>query len=280
MPGGFYIALVMRWARLGFRTPKSQNRQFDPDYQQALIDEVIEPIVKSYFEAEVELEAQLSPHKSAIVVLNHAGMCFPWDFLALAYLLNRDRGWAIEPLAHLALFSHPWMLWWFPVDWARVLGAIPAEKAALESALNNGKVVLYAPEGVRGPGKGWKNRDRLQTFDPAFIRLSQEYRVPILPVVCLGSEGLHPWAINLPRVADRLKLPVFPVSPLMILLGLFPSMGVWAAKTRLRYYMQPMLDFNNEEKQLSTSQAYRKAQELRLQMQAILDLKSQKLKNE
>lgn len=261
----------MRWARLGFRTPKTQDRPFDPHYQQALIDEVIEPIVSSYFQGQLEIIGKLPSHSSVIVVLNHAGMCFPWDFLTLAYLLNRHCGWAIEPLAHLALFEHPWMLWWFPADWARVLGAIPAEKEALETALHKGKVILYAPEGVRGPGKGWKNRDRLQTFDPAFIRLSQEYKVPILPIVCLGSEGLHPWAINLPRVADRLKLPVFPVSPLMILLGLFPSMGVWAAKTPLRYYMQPILDFSTERKPLSTSQAYRQAQELRSQMQATLN---------
>jgi 1-acyl-sn-glycerol-3-phosphate acyltransferase len=269
IPGGFYIALLMRWIRLGFHFPKPQGRKFDPKYQQAFIDEVIEPIVTSYFQVKLEQVADLQVDSSLIVAINHAGMCFPWDFLALGYLLNKHQGWEIEPLAHLALFHHPWMLWWFPADWARVLGAIPAETTSLEAALQNNKIVLYAPEGVRGPGKGWQRRYQLQKFDPSLIRLTQRYQVPILPIICLGSEELHPWAVNLPKVASKLKLPVFPISGLMIWFGLFPSMGVWAARTRLRYYMQPMLSFTSD--RLSISQSYQQAQELRSQMQAKID---------
>ncbi|WP_245915843.1 1-acyl-sn-glycerol-3-phosphate acyltransferase [Merismopedia glauca] len=271
IPGGFYLALLMRWVRLGFRSPKSQDRKFDPDYQQAFVNEVIGQIVTSYFQAELESIENLPIDGSLIVAINHAGMCFPWDFLALAYLLNQHQGWQIEPLAHLALFNHPWMLWWFPPDWANVLGAIPANTSSLEVALKNQRIVLYAPEGVRGPGKGWNQRYQLQKFDPSFIRLSQRYQIPILPIICLGSENLHPFAFNMPKVAHKLQLPVFPVSGLMIWFGLFPSMGVWAAKTHLRYYMEPILDFSTKKFPLSTSQAYRQAQKLRSHLQVKID---------
>jgi hypothetical protein len=63
--------------------------------------------------------------------------------------------------------------------------------------------------------------------------------MPILPVLCLGSEFLHPWAWNVKPLAKGVNLPFFPVSPLIIVFVLFPSMGVWAIRTRLRYYIQP-----------------------------------------
>jgi 1-acyl-sn-glycerol-3-phosphate acyltransferase len=261
----------MRWVRLGFRFPKSQGQKFDLEYQQAFVNEVIEPIATFYFQAEIQLSDNLPANSSVIVAINHAGMCFPWDFLALGYLLNRDLGWQAVPLAHLALFDHPWMWWWLPPDWANVLGAIPADLSSLEEELKKQRIILYAPEGVRGPGKGWKKRYQLQKFDPSFIQLSQRYKIPVLPIICLGSEELHPWAVNLPKIANKIKLPVFPVSALMICLGLFPSMGVWASRSHLRYYIESIIDFRGEKSSMSTSQAYRQAQLLRSQMQAKID---------
>jgi hypothetical protein len=59
-------------------------------------------------------------------------------------------------------------------------------------------------------------------------------------VVCLGNEFLHPWTLNLKKLARKISLPFLPISPLMFIFLLFPSMGVWAMRTRLRYYIQPL----------------------------------------
>jgi len=242
IPGGFYLALVIRWLRLGCRLPRSSVEQFNPDYQQAFRDEVLAPIVKHYFRAQLQQIENLPQTEPLIVAMNHAGMSFPWDFLGLAYLLSQTRGWVVQPLAGISLFEHPWVIWWLPPGWSQVLGGVRAELDEFEAAVMHKTVLLYAPEGVRGPGKGWSKRYQLETFHPSFIHLSDRYHIPILPVVCIGSESLHPWGFNLKKLAKRVYLPFLPLSFLMVVFALFPSMGVWAMRTRLSYHIQPLYE--------------------------------------
>lgn len=240
LPGGFYLAWLSRWLRLGGRLPHKQNGQFEPTYQQAFRDEILAPIIKYYFRGELRQLESLPQAGPVIVAMNHAGMCFPWDFLGLAYLLSQARGWVVQPLAGIALFDHPWIRWWLPPGWSQVLGGVRAERESFEAALVRKTILLYQPEGLRGPTKGWKKRYQLQTFHPSFVQLSDHYRIPILPVVCIGNEFLHPWAVNAKQLARRLALPFCPLSVLMPLFLLFPSTGVWAMRSRLCYYVQPL----------------------------------------
>ncbi|HEY9812279.1 MAG TPA: 1-acyl-sn-glycerol-3-phosphate acyltransferase [Candidatus Sericytochromatia bacterium] len=240
IPCGFYLALLLRWLRLGFRSPRSEIGEFAPNYQQAFRDEVLTPIVKYYFRADIVGIENLPQTGPLIVAMNHAGMCFPWDFLGLGYLLSQARGWVVQPLAHVSLFNHPWLSWWLPPGWSKVLGGVPAQADSFEEAIAQQTILLYAPEGLRGPAKGWRKRYKLETFHPSFIRLSDRYHIPILPVVCIGNESLHSWAFNFKSGARRIKLPFLPISLLMIAFVFFPSMGVWAMKTPLHYEVQPV----------------------------------------
>lgn len=247
IPGGFYLAVLIRWLRLGCRVPHTSSAQFDPNYQQAFRDEVLAPIVQYYFRAELGQVENLPHTGSLIVAMNHAGMCFPWDFLALAYLLSKEKEWVVQPLAGVSLFEHPWVIWWLPAGWSQVLGGIRAEAEEFEAALVRKTILLYAPEGLRGPRKGWCQRFQLETFHPSLIGLSDRYQIPILPIVCIGNEFLHPWAVNIKQLAKQLALPFAPLSALMLIFILFPSMGVWAMRTRLRYYIQPLYQPWSEE---------------------------------
>ncbi|ALF52299.1 glycerol acyltransferase [Nostoc piscinale CENA21] len=265
IPGGFYLALLIRWLRLGCRSPRKEVGEFNPKYQQAFRQEILAPIVKYYFRGELQQIEHLPQTGPMIVAMNHAGMCFPWDFLTLGYLLSESQGWVVQPLANVSLFEHPWMIWWLPSQWSQVLGAVRAEIQDFETAIAQGKILLYAPEGIRGPGKGWQKRYQLQKFDISFIQLSDRYQIPIMPVVCIGSEFLHPWTVNSKKLQRIIRLPFLPISPLMFILLLFPSMGVWAMKTRLQYFIQPL------EQQIHTGKdradTYQKAQILRNKLQ-------------
>ncbi len=272
IPGGFYLALLIRWLRLGFRSPRSQVDEFDPNYQQAFQEEVIQPIVKYYFRAELQHLENLPETAPLIVAMNHAGMCFPWDFITLGYLLRKTRGWAVKSVAGLSLFDHPWMIWWLPPGWSKVLGAVRAELHDFEATIQENKVILYAPEGLRGPRKGWSKRYQLEKFDVSFIKLSQRYKVSILPIICIGNENLHPWTINFKSIQSKLNLPFLPISPLMIFFILFPSMGVWAMRTKLNYFIQPVKTSDIKLKlpgKLTRKRAlfYQQAQIIREQMQ-------------
>lgn len=240
IPGGFYLALLLRWLRLGCRLPQATDRPFDPTYQKALATEVLTVMVRRYFHAELHQVENLPQQGPLLIVMNHAGMCFPWDFLSLATLLAEVRGWTVQPLADISLFQHPWMRWWLPPDWSQVLGGVEAQAATFEEALARQPILLYAPEGLRGPRKGWGQRYQLQRFHSSFIRLSDRYRIPILPVICWGNESLHPWAWHWQALAKRLQMPFLPLSPLILVFILFPSMGVWAMPTKLRYFIQPL----------------------------------------
>ncbi|NHC36237.1 1-acyl-sn-glycerol-3-phosphate acyltransferase [Scytonema millei] len=271
LPGGFYIALLLRWLRLGCRFPRQPAVQFDRNYQQAFRNEVLAPIAKYYYRGELRQIENLPESESMIVAMNHAGMSFPWDFIVLAYLLSTVREWNVKPLAGVSLFDHPWMIWWLPPGWSQVLGGVRAEKEEFETAIAQKTVLLYAPEGLRGPSKGWQQRYQLASFDPSFIRLSDRHQIPILPVICLGNEFLHPFAINLnlQHIGKILGLPFLPLSPLMPLFALFPSMGVWAMRSRLRYFVQPVyrVDLKDRTSRRERVAAYQAAQAFRDKLQ-------------
>jgi len=146
-----------------------------------------------------------------------------------------------------------------------VLGGVRAEPESFDAAMAQKAVLLYAPESWRGLAKGWNHRYELATFDPSFIRLSARYQVSIAPVVCLGNEFLHPWAVNSKALARWLKMPLLPVSPLLVLFILFPSLGVWAMRSRLEYYFQPLQA--PAQAGLTRSQLYDQAEQLRSQLQ-------------
>lgn len=274
IPGGFYLALLLRWLRLGCRLPSQEIAEFNPNYQQAFRDEILAPIFKYYFRAELQQLENLPKNQSLIVAMNHAGMCFPWDFIGLAYLLSKARGWEVKPLAGVSLFEHPWIIWWLPPGWSQVLGGVPAQSEDFEAAVAQQNTVLYAPEGLRGPGKGFLHRYQLETFHPSFIKLSDRYHIPILPVVCIGNEFLHPWTVNLKKLAKLLSMPFLPISPLMPIFILFPSMGVWAMRSGLKYYIQPVyqpeIQTKTESHKLLHSFAYQEAQKLREKLQYII----------
>ena len=119
---------------------------------------MLAPIVKYYFQGELQQVENLPQTGPMIVAMNHAGMCFPWDFLTLSYLLSKAQGWVVQPLTSVSLFDHLWVIWWLPPSWSKVLGAVRAELSDFEAAIQKRTILLYAPEGLRGPRKGWRRR--------------------------------------------------------------------------------------------------------------------------
>jgi 1-acyl-sn-glycerol-3-phosphate acyltransferase len=280
VPGGFYLALLIRWLRLGCRSPQAQAQPVNPAYQQAFRQEILLPIVQRYFRAELQQSTLLPQTGPLIVAMNHAWMCFPWDMVALGVLLSQARGWFVQPLAHSIFFDHPWMRWWLPAGWSQVLGGVRATRNQFETTLcsQSTAVVLYAPEGWRGLAKGWRQRYQLQKFDPSFMDLSDRHHVPILPITCTGNEWLHPWTVNIRRLARWTGLPMFPLSGFLVLFVLFPSMGVWANRAHLRYRALPLQtpwQETDQTEQSPRSIAYHRAQQLRSTMQTAIEQRLQ-----
>jgi len=107
----------------------------------------------------------------------------------------------------------------------------------------------------------------------SFIQLSQRYQIPILPVICIGNENLHPWTLNIKKFQRLLKLPFLPLSPLILVFILFPSMGIWAMRSRLRYFIQPLSIAAMNSEQTGRTVDYQKAQQLREKLQGEINQK-------
>ncbi len=89
---------------------------------------------------------------------------------------------------------------------------------------------MVFPEGVKGTGKPFSERYRLQRFGRGgFVELALRTRAPIIPVAVVGAEEIYP------KIAERRRwrivgapfLPITPTFPWLGPLGLMPLPSSW-----------------------------------------------------
>ena len=155
-------------------------------------------------------------HGRALLVANHAGI-LPWDATMMGVALLRNH-----PLPR-----HPRFLvlnWAFELPYVstfmRKVGGVSASPHNAERLLRDDQLTAVFPEGVKGAGKDWKDRYRLQRFGRGgFVELALRTGAPLVPVAIVGSEEIYP-KIAESRVLSRLiGAPYFPVTPTFPLLG-------------------------------------------------------------
>jgi 1-acyl-sn-glycerol-3-phosphate acyltransferase len=100
------------------------------------------------------------------------------------------------------------------------VGGVPAAPAAARALLGSGELVGVFPEGLRGVGKLYRERYRLERFGRGgFARLARETGVPMLPVAVVGAEEIHPVVAKVTTLAAPLGIPYIPITPTFPLLG-------------------------------------------------------------
>jgi 1-acyl-sn-glycerol-3-phosphate acyltransferase len=86
--------------------------------------------------------------------------------------------------------------------------------------LGQDELVAVFPEGVKGTGKPFADRYRLQRFGRGgFVEIALRTGAPIVPVAIVGSEEIYPKVGELPWAARLIGAPFFPVTPT------FPALG-------------------------------------------------------
>ena len=116
------------------------------------------------------------------------------------------------------------------LDWAfdlpyvsvamRKLGGVPASPFNAIRLLEEDELVAVFPEGVRGTGKSYRDRYRLQRFGRGgFVEIALRTGAPIVPVAVVGSEEIHPKIADAPLLARLTGAPFFPITPTFPLLG-------------------------------------------------------------
>ena len=186
-------------------------------------------IYTDYFRVECQGIEKL-PRGRVLLVANHSGQ-LPWDGLLIAMSLLLE---ASPPRVARALLER-----WAPsIPFVSSLlsrcGAVVGDPRNCRDLLERDECTLVFPEGARGLGKSIFKRYQLQRFGSGFVRLALETNSPIMPVAVIGCEEAYPGLANLKPLANLLKAPYFPITPL------FPWFGALGAlplptKVTLRY---------------------------------------------
>ena len=200
---------------------------FDEDFAEAVFP-LFRFLYEVWWRVDAEGVANIPAHGRALLVANHAGALFPFDASMMTMALMK---------------GHPLPRWprFMALDWAfelpfvssfmRRVGGVPASPHNARAMLERDELVMVFPEGVKGTGKPFSDRYRLQRFGRGgFVEVALRTRAPIVPVAVVGSEEIYPKLADAPGLARVLGAPFVPITPTFPLLGplgLIPLPSKW-----------------------------------------------------
>lgn len=167
-----------------------------------------------YFRVEAHGVERL-PEGRVLLVPNHSGQ-IPFDgmLVGLAVFLYGQPPRIVRGMIERWIVSLP-----FVSTLAARVGFTVGDPSNCAALLEREQAILVFPEGVRGSGKTYWERYRLQRFGTGFMRIALETGTPIVPVAVVGAEETYPSVHNAASLAKLLGLPYLPVTPLFPLLG-------------------------------------------------------------
>lgn len=162
-----------------------------------------------------------------LIVANHSGTV-PYDgaMIRLSVLNDHPSRRDVRFLVEDFVYHFP-----FLGTFMYRTGGVRACPENAERLLSKDHLVAVFPEGVKGIGKEFKNRYRLQRFGRGgFIKLALRTEAPIIPTAVVGAEEIHPIIYKSTALAKPLGIPYIPITPTLPLLGplgLIPLPSKW-----------------------------------------------------
>jgi 1-acyl-sn-glycerol-3-phosphate acyltransferase len=189
---------------------------FDEEFAEAAMP-FMEFLYKTWWRVEVDGILNVPSHGRALLVGNHAGSFFPWDAFMIGTSILEEH-----PLPRFARFLV--LNWAFELPYVSVairkFGGVPASPYNAIRLLEEDELVGVFPEGVKGTGKDFKDRYRLQRFGRGgFVEIALRTGAPIVPVAVVGSEEIYPKLGESRAIARLTGAPFFPITPTFPLLG-------------------------------------------------------------
>lgn len=200
---------------------------FDEDFAEAVFP-LLDFLYTYWWRVEVEGAINVPSHGRGLLVSNHAGSLFPFDASMILTAM---------------LKAHPLPRWprFMVLDWAfalpfisammRRVGGVPASPHNAARLLQQDELVMVFPEGVKGTGKPFSERYRLQRFGRGgFVETALRTGSPIVPVAVVGSEEIYPKLGDSSALARATGAPFFPLTPTFPwfgVLGLVPLPSRW-----------------------------------------------------
>jgi 1-acyl-sn-glycerol-3-phosphate acyltransferase len=162
-----------------------------------------------------------------LLVANHSGV-IPWDstMLIMAILKEHENPRFVRCLMLDMFTSSPFLGTFF----CRT-GQVRASQENGIQLLKHDNLVAVFPEGLKGIGKLFSQRYKLQRFGRGgFIKLALETGSPVIPVSIIGAEEIYPLMYRADWLAKLFNFPYFPITltfPWFGMLGLVPLPTKW-----------------------------------------------------
>jgi 1-acyl-sn-glycerol-3-phosphate acyltransferase len=263
--GDYYLR---QWGRLGMRNRSEEvdDFGFDPVYEKRL-EPFIDFLYRRYFRIAVEGIDEIPDAGRCLLVANHSGS-LPLDGLMLRACVrldhpaSRDLRWLAEDYTYHLPFVGAFM--------SRV-GGVRACPENAERLLAKDSLVAVFPEGVKGIGKLYRDRYRLQRFGRGgFIRLCLRTGTPLVPCAVIGAEEASPMLHRDEILSKLVGLPYLPITPTFPWLG---PLGLVPAPTKWRIRFGEAIRFDGHDPDAAEDPVLvgRLADRVRASIQQMLD---------
>ena len=259
---------MRKWGRLGMRNRSEEvdDFGFDPVYEQK-VRPIFDFLYEKYFRVECEGTDKIPAEGRCLLVSNHSGT-LPYDGAMIKTAVKREHPQArdVRWLAEDFIFHFP-----FIGAFSNRVGAVRACQENAERLLRQEALVAVFPEGVKGIGKLYKERYRLQRFGRGgFIKLCLRTQTPIVPVAVVGAEETNPMLLRLEYFSKALGLPYIPITPTFPLFG---PLGLAPAPTKWKIVFGDPMSFDGYGAEAAEDEILvgRLAERVRASIQSMLD---------
>src|SRR3984957_4469030 len=259
---------MRKWGRLGMRNRSEEvdDFGFDPIYDQKVMP-LLSFLYEKYFRVEAEGVSKVPQEGRCLLVANHSGT-LPYDGVMIKTCVKREHAKHrdVRWLAEDFVFHFP-----FLGSITNRIGAVRACQENAERLLRQEALVAVFPEGVKGTGKLFKERYKLQRFGRGgFVKLGLRTRTPVVPVAIIGGEETNPMLSRVEYLTRAIGIPYLPVTPTFPLLG---PLGLLPAPTKWKIFFGEPIDLAEHGAESAEDELLvgRLTEQIRAEIQRLLD---------
>ena len=234
------------------------------EHMRQLARRLYDPIYRGLFRVEWEGLEKIPAEGGALIVANHAG-AIPSDAPVIMHGIEEELGRPVYGMAEHLFKALPVI----GTMWHRSGGVAAHPENAYRLLREQQQLALVFPEGIKGPGKLYKERYQLKRFGRGgFVEIAMRAGVPVIPIAVVGAEESMPilWKSN--ALAKALRVPYVPLTANMLVFG--PVLGLVAyfpAKFHLRVLDPVHFDVPPDRERYSKSRIMDEAEAIRTSLQ-------------
>jgi len=236
------------------------------EHMRALLRRLYDPVYSKWFRVAWEGMEKIPTEGGALLVANHAG-AIPSDAPVIMHGVEKELGRPVYGMADYFFRTVPVV----GTLWSRGGGVSADPDNAYRLLRDEQQLALVFPEGTKGPSKSYSDRYQLRRFGRGgLVETAMRAGVPIVPIAVVGSEETMPVVLRLPQVARALRIPYFPVTVNLLMLGPLGLVIPFPAKFMLRVLDPVHFDVPPDQERYSKSRVMDEAESIRTNLQGAL----------